>query len=116
MAHSARTTTARGSQSPSGPEPSTHRDGLADPDETSPLLGTNSARALQSSHSKRWHSLSAFFDKNAGLSLVATSQFFFSAMSMCVKWLNSLDEPIPILEVRVVPEWSFFLADTVPSS
>jgi hypothetical protein len=114
MAHSARTTAARGSQSSSGPERSTHRDGLADPDETSPLLGTNSARALQSSHYK--HSLSTFFDKNAGLSLVAASQFFFSAMNICVKWLNSLYEPIPILEVRVVPEWSFFLADIVPNS
>jgi hypothetical protein len=116
MAHSARTTAARGPQSSSSPEPSTHRDGLADPDETSPLLGTNSARALQSSHSERWHFLSAFFDKNAGLSLVAASQFFFSAMNICVKWLNSLDEPIPILEVRLVPEWSFLLADVIPSS
>jgi hypothetical protein len=113
--HSARTTAAC-LQSSSVPEPSTHRDGLADLDETSPLLEINSARAFQSSHYKRWHSLSSFFDKNAGLSLVAASRFFFSAINMCVKWLNSLDEPIPILEVCVVPEWSFFLADMVPSS
>jgi len=83
------------------PNPSARRDGLADPDETLPLLGTNSARAFQPSYSQRWHSLSAFFDKNAGLSLVAASQFFFSAMNMCVKSLNSLDEPVPILEVRI---------------
>jgi len=63
------------------------------------LLGTNSAHSLQSSHSERWHSLSAFFDKNAGLSLVVASQFFFSGMNVCVKWLNSLDEPVPILEL-----------------
>jgi hypothetical protein len=51
--------------------------------------------------------VSAFFDENAGLLLVAASQFFFSAMATCVKWLNSLDdEPVPMLEVRV-PQWSF---------
>ncbi|KAF8499631.1 integral membrane protein DUF6 [Russula emetica] len=58
---------------------------------------------LPSSQSERWHSarssVSAFFDKNAGLSLIAASQFFFSAMNICVKWLNSLDEPVPILEL-----------------
>ncbi|KAI0274065.1 EamA-like transporter family-domain-containing protein [Russula aff. rugulosa BPL654] len=41
----------------------------------------------------------AFFDKNAGLSLFVVSQFFFSGMNICVKWLNSLDEPVPILEL-----------------
>ena len=81
------------------------RDGLTDPDEISPLLGTNRSRAIQSSQSGRWHSarssVSAFLDKNAGLSLIVASQFFFSAMHICVKWANSLDEPVPILEVRV---------------
>jgi hypothetical protein len=90
----------RGPQFSSSPKPSSRRDGeqsdLPDPDETSPLLGTNSAHALQSSHS-----VSTFFDKNAGLSLVAASQFFFAGMNICVKWLNSLDEPVPILEVRI---------------
>jgi hypothetical protein len=92
----------------SGPGPK----GLVDPDETSPLLGTNSALApaLQPSHSERWHFLSGFFDKNAGLSLVAASQFFFSAMNVCVKWLNSLDEPIPILEVRIGSRMVDFLS------
>ena len=98
-AHPVRTSVG-GPQFSSGPEPSAHRDGLADPDETSPLLGTNGARA-QSSHSERWHSLSTFFDKNAGLSLLVGGQFFFSGMNMCVKLLNSLNEPIPILEVRI---------------
>jgi len=82
-----------------GPKPSARRDDLADPDEASPLLGANSARALEPNHSERWHSLSAFFDKNAGLSLLVASHFFFSAMNMCVKWLNSLDKPVPILEL-----------------
>jgi hypothetical protein len=45
--------------------------------------------------------VSAFFEENAGLSLVAASQLFFSGMFTCVKWLNSLDEPVPMLEVRV---------------
>lgn len=98
-AHSVRTSVG-GPQFSSGLEP-TCRDGLASPDETSPLLGTNGTRALQPSHSKRWFSLSAFFDKNAGLSLLVASQFFFSGMNMCVKLLNSLDEPVPILEVRI---------------
>ena len=52
----------------------------------------------------------AFFNKNAGLSLVAASQFFFSAMNMCVKWLNSLDEPVPILEVRIESRVAVFLS------
>jgi hypothetical protein len=108
--------TARSVRFSSGPvpKPSAHRDGLADPNETSPLLWTNStlARALhdQPSHSERRHFLSAFFDKNAGLSLVAASQFFFSAMNVCVKWLNSLDEPIPILEVRIGSRMVDFLS------
>ena len=94
----------------SSAKPSDRRDGLADPDETSSLLGTNSAHALQSSHSERWHSLSTFFDKNAGLSLLVASQFFFTAMSMCVKWLNSLDEPVPILEVGIRSRMFVFLS------
>ncbi|KAF8495944.1 drug/metabolite transporter superfamily [Russula emetica] len=45
--------------------------------------------------------ISSFLDKNAGLLLVASSQFFFSASNVCVKWLNSLDESerVPILEL-----------------
>jgi len=98
--HSVRTSVS-GPQFSSGTQPSARSDGLADPDETSPLLGTNGARALRTSYSERWHSLSAFFDKNAGLSLFVVSQFFFLGMNICVKWLNSLDEPVPILEVRI---------------
>jgi hypothetical protein len=46
--------------------------------------------------------ISSFLDKNAGLLLVASSQLFFCASNLCVKWLNSLDESerVPILEVR----------------
>lgn len=104
-AHSVFTTGVYGPQCPSRPVSPVSSNGLAGPDETSPLLGINRARAIQSSQSERWHSarstVSAFLDKNAGLSLIATAQVFFSAMNICVKWLNSLDEPVPILEVRV---------------
>ena len=81
--------------SSSDPELPASRDGLADPNETTPLLRTN-----------RPHVLSAFMDKNTGLLLVAASQFFFSGINISVKWLNSLDEPIPTLEVCVVPRSS----------
>ena len=107
-AHSVPTTEVYGPQSPSGPDLPVNRDGLAGLGEISPLLRTNRDRTyhvIQSSRSERWHSarlsVSAFLDRNAGLSLIAASQFFFSAMNTCVKWLNSLDEPVPILEVRV---------------
>ena len=112
-AHSVRTTEACGPQSPSNPDLPVSRDGLADPpDEISPLLGTNRTHAaIRSSQSERWHSarssVSAFLDKNAGLSLIAAAQFFFSAMNICVKLLNSLDEPVPIFEVRVSSGWLF---------
>ena len=105
-AHSDRTTNVYGPQSPSSTGLSVSGDVLADTDEISPLLGTSRAHVTRSSQSERWHSarssVTAFLDKNAGLSLIATSQFFFSAMNICVKWLNSLDEPVPILEVRVI--------------
>jgi hypothetical protein len=58
-------------------------------------------------HSAR-SSVSTFFDENAGLLLVAASQFFYAATNTCVKWLNSLDdgEPVPMLEVRRrIPAW-----------
>jgi hypothetical protein len=107
--------------SPSSPDLPISRDGLADPDEISPLLRTNRARAIQSTQSDRWHSarssVSAFLDKNAGLCLIASSQFFFSAMNICVKRLNSLDEqPVPILEVRVSSKMVIFRVDIAPSS
>jgi hypothetical protein len=52
--------------------------------------------------------VSTFFDENAGLLLVAASQFFYAAANTCVKWLNSPDdgEPVPMLEVRRrIPAW-----------
>ncbi|KAH9961745.1 hypothetical protein BC827DRAFT_1131223 [Russula dissimulans] len=72
---------------------------LADSDETSPLLRTNRhdpARVVPWLSTRS--SLSAFLEKNAGLLLVTASQFFFSAMNISVKWLNSLDKPVPTLE------------------
>ncbi|KAI9450011.1 hypothetical protein BJY52DRAFT_1419732 [Lactarius psammicola] len=49
----------------------------------------NSARTL----------VSTFVNNNAGLMLVGASQFFLSAMNVTVKVLNSLDEPVPTLEL-----------------
>jgi len=59
---------------------------------------------------ERWDSartlVSIFVDNNAGLMLVGASQFFLSAMNVAVKVLNSLDEPVPTLEVRGLP-WGY---------
>ena len=91
------------SSSESGPELSASRDGLADPNETTPLFRTNRSHVLQWADSEWWSpAVSGFLDKNTGLLLVAASQFFFSWMNISVKWLNSLDEPIPTLEVCLV--------------
>lgn len=91
-----------GPQSPSSRDLPVSKDGLVGPDEISPLLKTNRAHAIQPSRSERWRSsVTALLDKNAGLYLIAASEFFFSAMNICVKWLNSLDEPVPTLEVGV---------------
>lgn len=40
-----------------------------------------------------------FVANNAGLLLVAASQGFFSLMNVAVKKLNSIDPPVPTLEV-----------------
>ena len=69
-------------------------------DETSPLLKPKNTHAYQSSIPGKWRSaLSSFFNDNAGLLLVMGAQVFFSAMNLSVKVLNSLDEPVPTLEV-----------------
>lgn len=47
-------------------------------------------------------SLRRFIAINAGFLLVAASQAFFSLMNLAVKKLNSLDPPVPTLEVRFV--------------
>lgn len=77
---------------------------LSLPNETSPLLQTERDELQAGSRRsffERCHSaLSAFLDKNTGLLLVAASQFFFALSNLCVKWLNSLDERVPVLEVR----------------
>jgi hypothetical protein len=67
------------------------------PHETSPLLKAKDANLTQTG--PRRSALLSFFDENAGLLLVAASQLFASAMNLSVKVLNSLDEPVPTLEV-----------------
>jgi hypothetical protein len=116
-AHAVDTTERSAPLSASDPESLAIRDGLAEPDETTPLLRTNRARLLLSNGSGWWSSarsaVSTFSDKNAGLLLVAASQFFFSGMNISVKWLSSLDEPIPTLEVCVDLRMVVLCADTV---
>ena len=82
----------------SSPDLEQSEEALSLPDEASPLLQDGRVRR---SLSERCHSaLSAFMDKNAGLLLVAASQFFFAVSNVFVKWLNGLDDHVPILEVR----------------
>ena len=78
-------------------------------DEASPLLnGRNSQEPQRNIWFVTKMSASAFLDNNAGLLLVAASQFFFSAMGISVKWLNSLDGRVPTLEVcNTSPDGSY---------
>ena len=70
------------------------------PDETPPVFKPMHMHAHQPTFSGSRHSsLSSFLDDNAGLLLVLASQLFASAMNLSVKVLNSLDEPVPALEV-----------------
>lgn len=75
------------------------------PDEASPLL--QDGRPRRSLSERCSSAVSAFMDRNAGLLLIAASQFFFSVSNVCVKWLNSLDEHVPMLEVRDTRYWRF---------
>lgn len=102
IAHSTHTAEARRPLFSSGPG----LPGETAQDETSPLLQTESALKSRRSLAERWHSTaSASLDRNAGLFLVAASQFFFSLSNVVVKWLNGSDEQIPMLEVRYALEW-----------
>jgi drug/metabolite transporter (DMT)-like permease len=76
-------------------------DGPPLPDETSPLLIKTKDAHLHPTKPRR-SALSSFFDNNAGLLLVTASQLFASAMNLSVKVLNSLDEPVPTLELLLV--------------
>lgn len=62
---------------------------------------------------RRWRELSTQFlahvDANAGLLLVASSQFFFSLMNLVAKKVNTVDPPVPTLEVRPVLVSCFFM-------
>lgn len=99
IAHSTPTTETRGALSSSDHE--LFGDSPSLPGETSPLLQPERVGLSQRAHSEWWRSaVPAFLDKNAGLLLVAASQFFFAASNISVKWLNNLDEHVPILEVR----------------
>jgi len=92
--------------SASDPELPAIRDGLAGPDETTPLLRTDRARLLLWNGSGWWSSAraaaSTFSEKNAGLLLVAAAEFFLTGINFSVKWLNGLDKPVPTLEVCII--------------
>lgn len=52
--------------------------------------------------------IAAFFDRNAGLFLIASAQMFFSIMNLCVKLLSIGDPPIHPLEIillRMLITW-----------
>ncbi|KAI9439318.1 hypothetical protein H4582DRAFT_131799 [Lactarius indigo] len=85
------TLSASGSELPGGSPPVL--------DEVSPLIHPKYSKDPQCNTFGRWPSASAFVGNNAGLLLVAASQFFFTSMGISVKWLNSLDEPVPTLEL-----------------
>ena len=85
----------------SSPDLERSEETLSVPDEASPLLQQD-GRGPRSLSTRCRSALSAFIDKNAGLLLVAASQFFFAVSNVFVKWLNSLDDHVPILEVRDV--------------
>ena len=73
-------------------------------DEMSPLLRHERSQGAKENPSGRWHSAaSAFVERNTGLLLVAGSQLFFSVMLVTVKWLTSLADPVPTLEVCAAP-------------
>lgn len=79
------------------------RDASTAPDDTSPLLQSEFVAVPRKGLSERWHSnMSAFLEGNAGLLLVVASQFCFALSNISVKWLNNLEENIPMLEVRDV--------------
>ena len=87
----------------SSPDLERSEETLSVPDEVSPLL--QDGRGPRSLSTRCRSALSAFVDKNAGLLLVAASQFFFAVSNVFVKWLNGLDDHVPILEVRDVMSW-----------
>ena len=98
--------------SSSDPELSAGRDGLADLNETTPLLRTIRPHVLRWNYLEWWSparsAASVFVHENSGLLLIAASQFFFSGMNLSVKLLNGLDEPVPTLEVSVSLPVFFF--------
>jgi len=47
----------------------------------------------------RW---ARFVGENSGLLLIASAQLFFALMNVAVKMLNSLDEPVPTLELMFI--------------
>jgi hypothetical protein len=90
-------------ETPASPGLEQTEEALSVPSEESPLLqaaGRGVHDASPRSLSERCYSaLSAFLDKNAGLLLIVASQLFISATNVSVKYLNSLDEHVPMLEV-----------------
>ncbi|KAH9051567.1 DUF6-domain-containing protein [Lactarius deliciosus] len=98
--------TALTPDTPSSPfPPSVPMEDLSTIHELTPENRSKTAHRHKLRHgiSWRWDSartlVSIFVDNNAGLMLVGASQFFLSAMNVAVKLLNSLDKPVPTLEL-----------------
>ena len=59
---------------------------------------------VAASHMGAWTRLREVAEANFGLLLVASSQLFFSSMNVGVKKLNSLDPPVPAVQVSTQSE------------
>ena len=62
------------------------------------------ATAPSVKHTGAWTRLREVAEANFGLLLVASSQLFFSSMNVGVKKLNSLDPPVPAVQVSTQSE------------
>ncbi|KAI0704448.1 hypothetical protein C8T65DRAFT_654066 [Cerioporus squamosus] len=68
-----------------------------------PTMSTGSGSSQLTRTWLRWTGyLRAVVENNIGLLLVASSQLFFSLMNVGVKTLNSLDPPVPAMELILV--------------
>ncbi|KAI0316295.1 EamA-like transporter family-domain-containing protein [Amylostereum chailletii] len=86
------------------PNPATFIPAPPSPSSSTPAL--SSAPNFLDNARARWQAIvepfRAFVQANAGLLLVAASQFFLALVNVCVKTLNSLEDPVPTMELIIV--------------
>jgi hypothetical protein len=68
-----------------------------------PSVSTSGLRVVNTRWKELLSQASEIVASNAGLLLVAASQFFFSLMNLAVKKLNTIDPPVAALEVPSFP-------------